>query len=158
MTVSQNVVISVAPDVVFASISDPIQTGRWSPENLGATVDGTLTVGSTFVGRNRRGRMRWVTRCQVTAYEPDRRFAFDVEAIGVRRPLIKAPIASWSYDLTPVDGGTRVIETWVDRRTWRDRVATVFDKLATKSTFAEFNARNIQRTLDQLKRTLESHA
>jgi uncharacterized protein YndB with AHSA1/START domain len=144
---------------VFAAVSDPTQTGRWSPENLGARVDGDVRVGSTFVGRNRRGWARWATRCRVTAYEPGRRFAFDVEAIGVRRPLLTAPIASWSYDLTPTDGGTQVIETWIDRRTsWSDRAAAVFDRIATRSTFAEFNTLNIRRTLDRLKQTLESQA
>lgn len=159
MTVSQSIVIEVPPDVVFAAVSDPTQTGRWSPENLGARVDGDLGVGSTFVGRNRRGWARWSTRCRVTAYEPGHRFAFVVEAIGVRRPLLKAPIASWSYDLTPADGGTRVVETWADGRTFMtDRAAAIFDKLATRSTFAEFNTRNIRRTLDRLKQTLESQA
>ncbi|WP_375482396.1 SRPBCC family protein [uncultured Jatrophihabitans sp.] len=157
-TVSQSVVIDAPPEVVFAAVSDPTQTGRWSPENRGARLDGDgeLAVGSTFVGRNRRGWMRWVTRCRVTAFEPASRFAFDVEAIGVRRPVLKAPIASWSYDLTPDGGGTRVVETWVDGRSWGDRGAALFDKVATRSTFAEFNTRNIRRTLDQLKQTLES--
>ena len=159
MTVSQSVVIAAPPEVVFAAVGDPTQTGRWSPENLGATADGPLSVGSTFVGRNRRGRMRWVTRCRVTAFEPGQRFAFDVEAIGLRRPRLSSSIASWAYDLTPVDGGTRVVETWADGRvSWGDRRAAVFDKFATRSTFAEFNTRNIRRTLDRLKQTLESTA
>lgn len=159
MTVSESVVIAVDPATVYAHISDPTQTGRWSPENLGATVDGRpgpLTVDDTFVGRNRRGRLRWTTRCRVTAAEPARRFAFRVEAIGVKQPRLTAPIATWEYELAPVDDGTQVTETWTDdRRRWPDGLVLVFDKLATGSTFHGFNTKNIRTSLDNLKRELE---
>lgn len=162
MTVSASVVIGVDPDVVYAQVSDPTQTGRWSPENLGARLDdpsGPGGVGSTFVGRNRRGRARWSTRCRVTAADPGRRFAFQVEAIGLRTPRLKTPIATWEYDLEPVADGTRVTETWTDGRAkWPDGVAKVFDRIATRSTFAEFNTANIRKTLANLKSTLECEA
>lgn len=162
MSVSDSVVIAREPSIVYESVSDPTQTGRWSPENVGATVSsgsvsGPLSVGATFVGRNRRGAMRWSTRCRVIAAEPDRRFAFRVEAIGLRIPLVRAPIATWTYELEPVEGGTRVTEIWQDdRTTWSDRRARIFDRVVTRSSFAEFNARNIRSTLDQLKATLEN--
>jgi uncharacterized protein YndB with AHSA1/START domain len=161
MTVSDSVVIDVDPATVYEQISDPTQTGRWSPENLGASLDDPSNrasyVGMTFVGRNRRGRMRWATRCRVTAAEAPSRFAFDVEAIGRHTPRIKSSIATWQYDLEPVEGGTRVTETWTDgRRGWPDAVAKAFDKVATGSTFAEFQTRNIRRTLAKLKETLEA--
>lgn len=160
ISVSGSVVIAVDPATVYEYVSDPTQTGRWSPENLGAVAadpDVAMAVGSTFVGRNRRGRIRWVTRCRVTAAEPGQRFAFRVEAIGVRTPRLAAPIATWTYELEAVPDGTRVTETWTDGRTkWPDGVARVFDKLATRSSFAEFNTRNIDTTLANLKKTLES--
>lgn len=161
MTVSASVVIAVDPATVYAQVSDPTQTGRWSPENLGARLDGPAVaqVGTTFVGWNKRGRYRWSTRCRVTAADPERRFAFRVEAIGLKKPRLQAPIATWEYQLEPVAGGTRVTETWTDGRIgWPDGMARVFDKLATRSTFAEFNARNIRRSLDNLKTTLEAES
>lgn len=162
MTVSHSVVIAADPATVFASVGDPTQTGRWSPENLGASVrngaSGALPVDTVFVGHNRRRWMRWSTRCRVIAAEPGRTFAFRVEAIGLRTPRLQAPIATWRYDLEAVDGGTRVTETWTDDRTaWSDRRARVFDKLATGGdTFADFNSANIRTTLDRLKQTLEA--
>ncbi|SHH30366.1 Uncharacterized conserved protein YndB, AHSA1/START domain [Jatrophihabitans endophyticus] len=160
MTVSESVDIAADPATVYAQVSDPTQTGRWSPENVGASVDGgasgSLPVGAVFVGRNRRFRARWVTRCRVTAADPGRRFQFAVEAIGLRTPRLRAPIATWTYDLVAHDGGTRVIETWDDgRRRWPDALAAVFDRVVTRSSFPEFNRRNIRTTLDNLKAELE---
>ncbi|MGI8678764.1 MAG: SRPBCC family protein [Jatrophihabitans sp.] len=160
MTVTESVVIAVDPATIYAQISDPTQTGRWSPENTGAAVQGhagSLPMGAIFVGRNQRFKFRWVTRCRVTAADPGRRFEFRVEAIGRTKPVLKAPIATWTYDLEPAGNGTRVTETWTDgRRKWPDAVAKAFDKLATRSTFAQFNAANMRTTLDNLKRELES--
>ena len=160
MQVEDSIDIAVDPLTLYDQVADPSQMGRWSPENTGAEVPAPgepATVGTTFVGTNRRGRARWVTRCTVTAADPGRRFAFDVEAIGPRTPLLRAPIASWSYDFEPIDGGTCVTETWTDRRTrWPDPVAAVFDKIVTGGRlFSDFQRRNIARTLARLKSDLE---
>jgi uncharacterized protein YndB with AHSA1/START domain len=159
MSVSQSVVIAAPPQVVYAAVSDPTQTGRWSPENSGASLDvpGALDVGSTFVGRNHRRSFRWVTRCRVVAAVPGEHFAFRVEAIGVRKPRLAATIATWEYRLATAEGGTEVTETWHDgRRGWPDAVAAVFDKVATHSTFHQYNTANMRTTLDNLKATLEA--
>ncbi|AYG78847.1 hypothetical protein DWB77_00956 [Streptomyces hundungensis] len=160
VTVSHSIVVSVSPEVVYRAVSCPADMGRWSPENLG-TTDGAARepaeLGSEFVGRNKRGMFRWVTRCTVTAADPGRRFAFRVHAIGLSRPRLRGPIATWEYRFEPVEGGTRITETWVDdRKAWPDSVANVFDRLATSgSTFAAFQSRNIKATLRNLKRELE---
>ncbi len=162
MTARESVVVAVDPATVYAAVSDPTQTRRWSPENRGAVLDqpsAALTVGSTFVGQNKRGPARWSTRCRVTVAEPDTCFAFRVEAIGVRTPRLGAPISLWEYRLAAVEGGTEVTETWSDLRTrWPDWAARGFDKIATGSTFPQFNRGNIRRTLDRLKITLEAEA
>ncbi|AZS84567.1 SRPBCC family protein [Streptomyces griseoviridis] len=160
-TVSGSIVVAVPPEVAYRAVSRPADMGRWSPENLGTTAgsaDGPAGLGSSFVGRNKRGRVRWVTRCTVTAAEPGRRFAFRVHAIGVRTPRLRGPIASWEYRFEAADGGTRVTETWTDdRRSWPAPVANVFDRIATSGrTFADFQARNIEKTLRNLKRELEA--
>ncbi|WP_129311591.1 SRPBCC family protein [Streptomyces sp. L2] len=160
-TVSGSIVIGVSPDTAYQAVSRPADMGRWSPENLGTTPDsaaGSAPLGATFVGRNVRGRFRWVTRCTVTAADPGSRFAFRVHAIGIRRPRLRAPIATWEYRFEPTgDGGTRVTEIWTDdRRAWPEFVANAFDRLATSGrTFAVFQARNIETTLRNLKRELE---
>lgn len=161
MQVHDSVVIDADPLTVYRQVADPSQMGRWSPENLGAEVPTPgepATVGTVFVGSNRRGRARWVTRCTVTAADPGARFAFDVREIGPKKPLIKGSIASWSYDFEPVPGGTKVTETWTDNRTrWPDVVASVFDRAMTGGhLFADFQRRNIARTLARLKADLDA--
>ncbi|WP_329556585.1 SRPBCC family protein [Streptomyces sp. NBC_00696] len=160
-TVSGSIVVGVSPETVYQAVSRPGDMGRWSPENLGTTADSAggeaATLGTTFVGRNKRGRFRWVTRCTVTAAEPGRRFAFRVHAIGRRRPRLRGPIASWEYRFEPVAEGTRVTETWTDdRRAWPTFVANAFDRAVTSGkTFADYQSRNIETTLRNLKRELE---
>ena len=75
LVVSDSIVVRATPDEIYARVSDPALMGRWSPENLGtagAPDGGPAVVGGTFVGRNKRGPFRWVTRCTVTAAEPGR--------------------------------------------------------------------------------------
>ncbi|MFI8348183.1 SRPBCC family protein [Streptomyces sp. NPDC085596] len=160
LSVSDSIVIDVSPEVAYRAVSNPGDMGRWSPENLGTTpgsADGPAEVGASFVGRNKRGRFRWVTRCTVTAAEPGRHFAFRVHAIGVGRPRLRGPIATWEYRFEPAGEGTRVTETWTDdRRAWPDLAAGAFDRVVTSgSTFADFQTRNIRTTLRNLKRELE---
>ncbi|MGO2559659.1 MULTISPECIES: SRPBCC family protein [unclassified Brachybacterium] len=158
--VSDSVEVAADPMTIYREVADPSQMGRWSPENQGTTEPGhgPLTVGDEFVGRNRRGPGRWSTACTVIAAEPGERFAFRVHRIGVRRPVLRGGIATWTYTFEPADEGrTRVTETWQDDRTrWPDAVAARFDKLVTGGrTFDEFQAGNIRRTLARLKADLE---
>ena len=161
MTVHDSVVVDADPLTVYRLIADPSQMPRWSPENIGAEVPepgSPATVGTTFVGTNQRGPARWQTRCRVTASDPGRRFSFDVFQFGPRVLMLKTHIATWDYVFEAVDGGTKVTETWTDgRRRWPDAIANPFDRVATGGTsFAEFQRRNIAKTLANLKADLES--
>ena len=155
LTVTDDVVIAATPEALYALISDPSQMPRWSPENTSGRSTGSLPVGARFDGTNRRGRKQWITRSVVTAAEPGVRFAFTVEKIGVRKPVVKSANGSWEYRFAAVEGGTRVTETWRDDRQWPDALARVFDKFATGSSFPEFQTKNIRRTLDRLKADVE---
>ncbi|MEU1351771.1 SRPBCC family protein [Streptomyces sp. NPDC005795] len=161
MSVSDSVVVLAEPSLVYDRLSDPTQMGRWSPENRGAKVLGERQgayVGMVFEGRNKRGAMRWTTRCTVTAADFGERFAFRVHAIGAKRPRLPGAIATWEYRFEAVDGATRVTETWTDdRRAWPDFLANAFDRLATRGhTFAEFQRGNIRTTLQRLKAAMEA--
>lgn len=161
MTVTGTIEVDRTPADVYDQVSDPARMGRWSPENLGATVreEGRAAhVGMVFEGHNKRGPIRWTTRCTVLAADPGERFAFRVHAIGRRRRLVPAAIATWEYRFEPAGAGTRVTETWTDdRRSWPDALAAAFDKVVTRGhTFAAFQRRNIDTTLRNLKRVLES--
>jgi len=160
MQVQDSIVIAADARELYDQIADPSQMGRWSPENRGADVPAPgqpATIGTVFVGSNKRGRIRWVTQCKVTDADPGGRFAFDVRQIGAKRPRLNGRIASWSYDFEPADGGTKVTETWTDNRTsWPDFLARAFDAAATGGkTFADFQRRNIAKTLARLKAEFE---
>ena len=161
MSVQDSVeIIGVTPQEVYDAISDPSRMARWSPENTGAVIEtagGPAPVGTSFVGANSRFGATWHTRCVVTASEPGRRFAFDVKAIGLRKPGLKARIATWEYRLEQVPDGTHVTEVWTDgRRGWPTFAARGFDKVVTRgSTFADWQRGNISRTLANLKEDLE---
>ena len=161
LIVSGTVTVAADALALWTAVADPSQMPRWSPENTRAEVPTParpLSVGDTFVGSNKRGRARWQTRCVVTASDPGERFAFDVCAIGPRRPVLKASIATWEYTFAPQEDGTLVTETWTDgRRRWPDVVATVFDRAATGGhLFSDFQRRNIARTLAAIKADFEA--
>ena len=161
MTVQDSIVVDADPMTIYRLVADPSQMPRWSPENVGGDVPepgSPASVGTVFVGSNKRGRARWQTRCRVTASDPGERFTFDVFQFGVGTPFVTVRIATWDYAFEAVDGGTRVTETWTDgRRGWPDAVASFFDKFATGGrTFAEFQRRNIAKTLANMKADLES--
>ena len=161
MTVQDSIVVDADPMTIYRLVADPSQMPRWSPENVAGDVPepgSPATVGTVFVGSNKRGRARWQTRCRVTASDPGERFTFDVFQFGVGTPFVTVRIATWDYAFEAVDGGTKVTETWTDgRRGWPDSVANFFDKFATGGrTFAEFQRRNIVKTLANMKADLES--
>ena len=145
---------------VYDLVSDPSRMGRWSPENLGATVPEAgrpAYVGMSFVGANRRGKIQWRDQVHCDRGRPGRAVRVPVHAIGRRRPLIRGSIATWEYRFEPVADGTRVTEIWTDgRRGWPDAVAARFDRMATGGKlFSEFQQRNIARTLTRMKADLE---
>lgn len=160
MQVSDDVVVDAAPDEVWALVADPTRIPAWSPENTGADTPhpGPLDVGDRFVGHNTRGAVSWATGCTVTASEPGREFAFTVDRYGTAGWRFPAKVASWRFTFEEVEGGTRVTETWRDdRERWPDPVARAFDKVATGGrTFAEFQRRNIRRSLDHLAEAVGS--
>jgi len=162
LSVSDSVFIAADACDLYDAVSDVVQMGRWSPENLGASVSEPRRgayVGMTFVGDNKRGAIRWQTRCVVTAADEGRRFAFTVNRIGlVVPPVVPAQIASWEYRFDPDGSGTRVTETWTDDRTWwPNLLADRFDRVATGGLpFREFQRKNIRKTLANLKADFES--
>ncbi|MCF6388432.1 SRPBCC family protein [Mycobacterium sp. MBM] len=93
--------ISAPPARVWALISDLKKMPQWSPQCRAMKVIGTLREGAKTLNLNRRGRMFWPTSSTITVLEPERKLAFRVDANGTE----------WSYELEPIDGGTRVVES-----------------------------------------------
>jgi uncharacterized protein YndB with AHSA1/START domain len=159
-TVSESIVIAVDPDVVYRAVSDPRRMGRWSPENTGAVVEGPYReayVGTWFIGSDGRGPVRWRTRCTVTTADQSKHFAFEVCAIEVVVRMVEVPIAAWAFRLHAVDGGTRVVQTWEDRRVdLPEPIWEIFDRVVLAGkTFPEHHRANMREALRRLKDDLE---
>lgn len=139
--------VDASPEAVYALVSDVTRMGEWSPETTACRWVGGATgpaTGARFRGSNRKGWRRWSTTSTVVAAEPGRRFAFDVVFAGV-------PIASWSYEFTPEDGGCSVRERWTDRRP--ALIRRTDPVVMGISNRAEHNRANMEQTLAALSRT-----
>ncbi|MEV4311629.1 SRPBCC family protein [Actinocrispum sp. NPDC049592] len=144
------ILVSAPPDRVYALISDLAGLCSVAEETTRATILGggtSVSVGTRFRGRNKRGVFRWATTSTVTDASPGTRFAFDVTSLGV-------PVSRWQYDIEPAEGGCVVTEsTWDRRPAWFYPIALlgtgVTDRVAV-------NTANIARTLQRLKDKAES--
>ena len=141
--------VAADPLEVWKLVSDVTRMGSWSPETTACRWVGRATgpsVGARFRGTNKRGPLMWQTTCTVTAADPGRRFAFDV-TFG------PAAIASWAYDLAPVEGGCLVTESWSDRRAGAMRLASM--PVMGIRDRAAHNRRGMVATLAALKAAAE---
>jgi hypothetical protein len=104
LTFSDSIVVAAPPEAVYDLVSDVTRTGEWSPVCVACWWDegATGAVGDWFTGRNVTPERTWETRSQVVAADRGREFAW---AVGGSR-------ARWGYTLEPVDGGTRLTESW----------------------------------------------
>jgi iron-sulfur cluster repair protein YtfE (RIC family) len=103
-------VVPAPPDAVWALLADVTRTGEWSPECRGAQwLDGATTpvAGARFRGVNRWGLVRWTRVCEVVTAEPARELSWRTV------PTITTPDSTlWRFVLEPVDGGTRVLQSY----------------------------------------------
>jgi hypothetical protein len=148
LAVSETVAADSA--VLYDMVSDLTKMGEWSPENRGGKWLGGATgpaKGAKFRGNNKSGWRRWSTQAEVTEADPGRRFAFHVTYTGV-------PIADWTYEFEPVDGGTKVTESWQDcRPAWMDKLSGLVMGVPDRGSH---NEANMKATLAALKAAAES--
>ena len=99
-----SIVIARSPEDLFEMVSDVTRMGEWSPVCKACWWDegDGPRIGAMFTGRNELPERTWETRSEVVAAEPGREFAWVVTATGTR----------WGYTFEPVDGGTKVTESW----------------------------------------------
>lgn len=126
----------------LSRIAEEFERGRWLD---GATE---AAVGARLRGHNRRGPLRWSTTVTVTAADPGKCFAFDVDFHGI-------PIARWRYDIVATGASACLVEesTWDRRPGWFVPLGNLAAGVRSR---AEHNKRNIERTLRQLKQAAES--
>ena len=103
-TVEVAISIDASPERVWEMVTDIVGMGDWSPEyNGGEWIDGAdgPRAGARFRGRNRRQGREWESVSTVIEAKPARSFAW---AVGDP----DNPAATWRFDLTPEETGTRV--------------------------------------------------
>ena len=137
-TVSGSRVIAAPPEAIFDVLADPA---------MHPVIDGSETVRATMEGgrpRLRLGtefgmRMRIVVPYRITnrvvEFEEGRRIAWT--HIGGAR---------WRYELEPVEGGTKVTETY----DWSTATVFFYDPGIRLLGFPRRNKIGIERTLDRL--------
>lgn len=105
--------VRASPAQVYAAVSDVTRIGERSPEcRSAAWLPGRPpgVVGSRFQGRNRSGLLaRWSRTCEVVEADPGVAFAF--RTVPARDPS-RRDSTEWRYQLTPEDGGTRVVHSY----------------------------------------------
>ena len=146
--VSVERVIPAPPEQVFALIAD----ANRHPEidGSGTVIDtrGTpqpLALGSEF-GMNMKKYVPYAMKSRVIEFEQDRRIAWQTIPTVPFTDLIAAG-RIWRYELEPVEGGTKVTETW-DIRKERPLTKPLVRRLA------EETRQNMSRTLARIEEIL----
>jgi hypothetical protein len=149
-TDSQETVINAPSECVYDLVADMTRMGEWSDECAQVEwIDGATAPapGACFVGHNRTGPgglIKWSRRGRVLTAERGREFAFATEEGGQEGVV-------WRYRFEPVDGGTRVTESYTVSRipTWARIVDVPTNR--HKALLA-----SMHHTLTQLKTTAEA--
>jgi Polyketide cyclase / dehydrase and lipid transport len=141
---SVEVLIDADADTVYALITDLDVMTELAAETAAMSWhrgDGARP-GAVFRGTNRNGSRSWTTTCTVTDAAPGKVFAFDVKSAII-------PVAHWRYDISPAEGGCRVIESAWDRRPgWFRGIAGIATGVRDRATA---NSEHIKVTLQRLK-------
>lgn len=112
-SVSVERVIPAPPDAIFALLADasrhPDIDGSGTVVRLKSDAPERLSLGSTF-GMSMKMGVGYSMTNLVVEYEEGRRIAWQARPPGFVGRFTGGRI--WRYELEPVDGGTRVRETW----------------------------------------------
>ncbi|MEU9580409.1 SRPBCC family protein [Streptomyces chilikensis] len=110
----REVIVAAGPARVWAVISDVEELAKGSPELMRTEwLDGATgpSLGARYLGHNEHplaGKGR--TLAHITEFEPERRLTWavlDVDGrFGDPAEALERRMATWSFSLTPVEGGT----------------------------------------------------
>jgi hypothetical protein len=148
--VSEEILIRVPPVAAYAAVAEIKRMAKWSPECFAVWIwrrDAGRP--ARFIGWNRRGPFIWFTTCRVETAHPGEEFAFEVTTFG-------QPVARWGYRFEETPDGTRVTESWTDRR---NRAAFVLGRIFTGRVTKQrpqANRVGMRETLRRLKSELEA--
>jgi uncharacterized protein YndB with AHSA1/START domain len=140
-------VIPAPPEAIFSLIADPSRHPDIDGSGSVRRTSGESTqlrLGSEF-GMSMRLGIPYRTGNTVTEFEPNRRLAWQTRPRG---PLGRATGGrTWRYELEPVEGGTRVRETW--DITTEAPLTRPLVRAAAKTT-----RRNMEATLERIEKLL----
>jgi uncharacterized protein YndB with AHSA1/START domain len=144
------VLVEAPAERLYGMVADMPRMGEWSPECRQVEwLEGSSgpAEGARFIGHNRggpRGLLKWSRRGRVLTADPGRVFAFATEEGGKEGVV-------WRYRFEPVEGGTRVTESYEIRR------IPVWARIVDVPTNRVRELREgMQHTLDQLKSVAET--
>jgi hypothetical protein len=147
---SDSIDIARPAEDLYDMVSDVTRMGEWSPVCKECWWDDgdSARVGAWFIGRNELPDRTWKTRSEVVVADRGREFAF----------IVGGSYTRWGYTFTPIEGGTRVTESWE----FLPDAVTLFeerfeaDAQAQTEDRAEAARTGIAATLASIKRTAES--
>jgi uncharacterized protein YndB with AHSA1/START domain len=150
--VSVERVIPVSADKIFALISDPTRHQEFDGSGTvreARRVPEHLELGSTF-GMSMKMGVPYAMKSTVIEFEQDRRLAWQTKApVGFVDWLAGGRI--WRYELEPVQGGTKVTESWDV-----SQEAAITRPLVRRA--ADETSRNMARTLERIEALLTNQA
>lgn len=138
-------VIPAPPEPIFDLLADP--AGHLEIDGSGtvkASRSGSrrLALGDSF-GMDMQMGASYSTRNVVVEFEDNRVIAWQTLAPGLLRHLLTGRI--WRYQLTPVEGGTLVSETWDITQ------EALPSRLLIRMTLADKTRSNMERTLARIE-------
>jgi uncharacterized protein YndB with AHSA1/START domain len=111
--VSVERVIAAPPEAIFELVADaakhPLIDGSGTVKEVKPGAPQRLTLGATF-GMDMKLGIKYSMISEVIEFEDNRRIAWQSRPRGFAGKLAGGRI--WRYELEPVDGGTRVRESW----------------------------------------------
>ena len=143
-TVSVDRVILAPPERIFDLLADP---DRHAEIDGGGTVQRSrsgsrrLQLGDSF-GMDMKMGVGYSTRNVVVEFEENRRIAWKTLAAAPFDKFVTGRI--WRYELTPVEGGTRV------RETWDTTEESIFSRHAVRLLMTETTRQNMTKTLERI--------
>lgn len=143
----QRVIAAPAADI-FAVLADPARHVEIDGSGtVRASRGGSrrLRLGDTF-GMDMHWGASYSTRNEVVALEPDRVIAWRTLATWPLTLVVTG--RTWRYELTPVDGGTRVTQTWDPR-------SEALPSRLFLGRLASLTRENMTRTLERLAAAVE---
>lgn len=149
---SASVHVAASPEAVYEVVSHPERLPEWSPECTGIRWYGSpkgAVVGARFLGFNKQGLLRWLTRNRVVVAEPGRAFGW----------LTVDNKTRWTYGIEPAgdgDGSTVTLSRQLPAK--RPALAKfLVDRFMGGTDAHDTHMReNIRQSLDRLKAVVEA--